>query len=631
QLIVTSAAMLQMERQANKDVAREWEVMVKNEIEQTARSVYGLMAAANELVQHQVDNGLNLARDLMTRQGPPVLSTPTVTWQAKNQFTHAIESVTLPKLTFGDTWLGQNRKTDVTTPIVDEVKRLSGVTATVFQRMNAAGDMLRVATNVEGADGQRAIGTYIPATNPDGKPNPVMAAVLRGETYHGRAFVVNNWYLTAYEPIRDPSGEIVGMLYAGVNQKQAVDSLRKSILDLKVGKTGYVYVIGGSGEQQGQYIISQGGKRDGESIWNVKDADGNLVIHSIVAKALALKDSAITYHRYNWQNQGEQVPRGKIAALTYFAPWDWVIGAGSYEDELYETAHRVQSGITVTLWWSLGIGGATLVVAALFAFFFSGTIANPVSAIARAANDLAKGKLDRSIDHHSADETGQLADSFRMMQDELRQIATQTHVLIDATNEGQFGVRADATGLEGGWRGMIEGLNGLADAYVTPIRVTADTVGRLAQGEIPPKITQTCRGDFNVTKNHLNDMIDVLQALITDVNTLAAAGVAGQLGVRADGSRHHGEYRRIVEGMNATLDAIVAPLNEAAEVLERLADYDLCARMRGKSAGDFAKIKDSLNRTGEGLYDAISQVNEAVGQVAAAAEQIAATSQAVAQ
>ena len=204
-------------------------------------------------------------------------------------------------------------------------------------------------------------------------------------------------------------------------------------------------------------------------------------------------------------------------------------------------------------------------------------------------------------------------------------------MLIDATNEGQFGVRADATGLEGGWRGMIEGLNGLADAYVTPIRVTADYVDRIAQGEIPPKITQTYRGDFNVTKNHLNDMIDVLQALITDVNMLAAAGVAGALGVRADGSRHRGEYRRIVEGMNATLDAIVAPINEAAAVLERLANYDLCARMQGESAGDFAKIKDSLNRTAEGLHEAIAQVNEAVGQVAAAAEQIAATSQAVAQ
>ena len=630
QIIVSSAAMLQMARQANQDVAREWGVLVQGDIAQIAQSVYALAESANELIQQRIDHGLKLTGDLASQRGPVALAGDTVAWPAKNELTGDTETRSLPKLTFGDTWLGQNRDPKVATPIVDEVRRLSGVAVTLFQRMNPQGDMLRVATTVEGADQLRDLGTYLPAQSADGKPTPLIAAVLRGDTFRGRTLLGKAWHLTAYAPLRDGKGEIVGMIGVGVPQ-QAAGSLRQSILDTKVGKTGYVYVIGGTGTEQGRYIISQGGKRDGESIWSAKDADGNLLIQSIVKKGLDLKKGEVAYQRYNWQNKGDLSPRTKVAAIVYFAPWDWVIGAGSYEDELYETAHRVQSGITATLWWSLGIGVATLVAAALFAFFLGGTIANPVRAIARAASDLAQGQLDRSIEHRSDDETGQLADSFRMMQDELRQIATRTQVLIDATNEGQFGVRADATGLTGGWRGMIEGLNGLADAYVTPIQLTADYVGRFAQGDIPPKITKTCQGDFNVTKHHLNDMIDVLEALIADVDTLAAAGVAGALGVRADASRHRGEYRRIIEGMNATLDAIVAPISEASAVLERLADYDLCARMEGESAGDFAKIKDSLNRTAEGLHDAIGQVNDAVGQVAAAAEQISATAQLVAQ
>jgi PAS domain S-box-containing protein len=125
--------------------------------------------------------------------------------------------------------------------------------------------------------------------------------------------------------------------------------------------------------------------------------------------------------------------------------------------------------------------------------------------------------------------------------------------------------------------------------------------------------------------------VDALRALIGDVNTLVRAGVAGELGTRAEAARHQGEYRAIVEGVNATLDAIVTPINAATAVLERLADYDLQARMEGELQGDFAKIKDSLNKTGEGLHEAIAQVNEAVGQVAAASEQIAASSQSVAQ
>ena len=73
---------------------------------------------------------------------------------------------------------------------VDQVKSLTGVTCTVFQRMNDAGDMLRISTNVVDSEGERAIGTYIPETEPDGKTNPVISAILKGETYQGRAFVV---------------------------------------------------------------------------------------------------------------------------------------------------------------------------------------------------------------------------------------------------------------------------------------------------------------------------------------------------------------------------------------------------------------------------------------------------------
>jgi methyl-accepting chemotaxis protein len=68
--------------------------------------------------------------------------------------------------------------------------------------MNKQGDMLRIATNVVERDGERAIGTYIPARDADGAANPTVTAVLRGETYHGPAFVVDSWYLTAYEPRR---------------------------------------------------------------------------------------------------------------------------------------------------------------------------------------------------------------------------------------------------------------------------------------------------------------------------------------------------------------------------------------------------------------------------------------------
>lgn len=78
-------------------------------------------------------------------------------------------------------------------------------TVTIFQ-----GD-LRISTNVTMEDGSRAVGTRLSAA--------VCEAVLdRGETWAAPAFVVSDWYITAYEPIRDPLGRIIGVLYVGILQ-----------------------------------------------------------------------------------------------------------------------------------------------------------------------------------------------------------------------------------------------------------------------------------------------------------------------------------------------------------------------------------------------------------------------------
>jgi len=76
-------------------------------------------------------------------------------------------------------------------------------TATIFQ------DDVRIATNVMSLDGTRAVGTRLSA-------EVYEAVVERGESWADRAFVVNDWYITAYEPIRDPRDQVIGVLYVGL-------------------------------------------------------------------------------------------------------------------------------------------------------------------------------------------------------------------------------------------------------------------------------------------------------------------------------------------------------------------------------------------------------------------------------
>mgnify|MGYP001546658694 CR=1 FL=1 len=262
---------------------------------------------------------------------------------------------------------------------MDDVSHLTGNFCTIFERMNDAGDMLRVNTSVLKTDGTRAVGTFIPAKNPDGTANAVIKTVLGGQTYRGRAFVVNDWHAAAYEPIWDPAhARVIGMLYVGVPLTAINKDLHDIILKMTVGKTGYVYALGAGGDQRGHYLVSAAGKRDGENIWEAKDASGRLFIQSIVAKALATHDGESDYEIYSWKNDGETTARIKFAAVTYYAPWDWVIGAGAYEDDFNEVRGNIENTQNSLLRWVALVGGVGALLASVAGVVISRGISRPI-------------------------------------------------------------------------------------------------------------------------------------------------------------------------------------------------------------------------------------------------------------
>ena len=142
--------------------------------------------------------------------------------------------------------------------------------------------------------------------------------------------------------------------------------------------------------------------------------------------------------------------------------------------------------------------------------------------------------------------------------------------------------------------------------------------------------TAAARQQLEAISAALGSSKAAVQAVARDVRALSAAAVAGSLSERADASRHQGDFRAIVEGVNGTLDALLAPISEAADVLDRIAAKNLAARVTGTYQGDHARIQESVNATATALHDALGQVSEAVGQVSSAASQIASSAQAVA-
>ncbi|MFK5857212.1 MAG: Cache 3/Cache 2 fusion domain-containing protein [Bacteroidota bacterium] len=151
--------------------------------------------------------------------------------KAINQFTHKSHQTTIKQLLWG----GLPILNSTTFP--DETHELFGGTTTIFQKIDSG--FLRISTNVKKIDGTRAAGTFIPNSS------AVAETINNGNIYYGRAYVVTDWYITAYEPIK-LNGDIVGALYVGGKEKDIV-KLRATLNTLIIGRTGFPFVIDNEG------------------------------------------------------------------------------------------------------------------------------------------------------------------------------------------------------------------------------------------------------------------------------------------------------------------------------------------------------------------------------------------------
>jgi len=204
-------------------------------------------------------------------------------------------------------------------------------------------------------------------------------------------------------------------------------------------------------------------------------------------------------------------------------------------------------------------------------------------------------------------------DRDRQHHDEL--LAQELSRLIRAAREGRLSERGRTELFSGSQRQLVEGVNEMLEAIVKPLKVAGEYVARIAQGDLPSKITEEWQGDFAAVKTSLNALIEVVQTRNRDIAMLVEAAVAGKLDVRADTTKYTGYNGRLLGVVNQLLDAIVKPLKVCVDYIAQISRGEVPPKIVEEWQGDFAEVKSNLNT----LIDVVEMRNRDLNMLIEAA------------
>ena len=293
---------------------------------------------------------------------------------AENQISHEKKDVKVPL------WVLGNNPIQGSFKVVDSLKAMDIESATIFQKIPDG--FLRISTTIQKKDGSKAIGTYIP------NDSPVAQSVLKGETYRGRAFVVNDWYLTVYEPITI-NGEVKGMLYVGIREKN-LDVLKGLLAKRKYVETGFPFIV----TEDGDVIIHP--KLEGKNIADdpdfkkIQEKKGGVLDINIDGKDYV---QFIQYYDLIKSYIIIQVPLSEIY------------------DTIYELARILLISFSIALILIIGV-----------IFLIGKQITDQITKSVAFANEIAAGNLMAEVEITSKDEIGQLTQSLLEMKHKLKDV-----------------------------------------------------------------------------------------------------------------------------------------------------------------------------------------------------------------
>ncbi len=355
--------------------------MAESDLAHITDNLYNLCNTHYEINRNIVQNNLNVA-DYFVNGRVRVMRNTIQQTTVEDQINREKSDISIfPLAVDGRSVFGDNS-------LIDQITGMIGGTVTLFQVIKKPDGLLRVATSVKKKDGTRAVGTFIPASS------PVYQSVVSGQTYLGSAFVVDQWYITAYKPLYEGS-EIIGAVYVGVKQSE-LDILKKSILSLKIGEKGYAYIMDNHEESKGTLVVHP--SKTGESLYDARDADGNYYIREMLADKNGSRVLDIV-------NPEDNSAESKIVNYRSLDTMGWIIVAEADRNETYAPL-RILRRVMMTM--SIFVLVSIIALSAVF----SGSIRRVVGRMKEFLGRISEGDYSSDIPQHDIsrhDEFGQMA------------------------------------------------------------------------------------------------------------------------------------------------------------------------------------------------------------------------------
>ncbi len=247
-----------------------------------------------------------------------------------------------------------------------------------------------------------------------------------------------------------------------------------------------------------------------------------------------------------------------------------------------------------------------VVLSLIASIVFSRSVTKGFKTISNVIKSLSAGELTVSIESGNNDEIGESLTALKSMVKTLGGIVNDINALTEAAREGRLDTRADASRHKGDYAKIVEGINRSLDALVTPLKTSAGYMDQLSKGEIPSKITEEYKGDFNNIKTSINSMIENLSVFATDVKNVSDNVASGsqQLSAGAEQlSQSNTEQAASAEEASSSVEEMSATIKQNSDNALQTEKIAL------KSANDAMESGKAVSETVSAMKEIASRIS----------------------